>query len=334
MNSKKVDILNIGLIIISLIIAVQLPFKLFLLSYAILGPLHYLTEIHWLNQQNYFVASKKNWIPLFFGFALIISVYPIIHFLGIELIEPLSKLNFVIASNGKTLILTAFIFAVSLIFVRKKQHLIFSLFGSIILAIGIGQFTPNILFFLGLFLPTMLHVYLFTFMFMLYGSLKSRSKYGFMSAALLSTVPFIIMFIDVNPNNYIILPSTFHAYESTNMMDVNLLLAKLTGGSGKLQVLSELGIKIRIFIAFAYTYHYLNWFSKTSIIGWQKSMSKTNMILILFIWAASVGIYYFDYETGLIALFFLSFLHVFLEFPLNVVSMKETASILFSSKKE
>ena len=35
------------------------------------------------------------------------------------------------------------------------------------------------------------------------------------------------------------------------------------------------------------------------------------------LWLASVGLYAYDYATGLAALFFLSIVHVFLEFPLD-----------------
>jgi hypothetical protein len=73
------------------------------------------------------------------------------------------------------------------------------------------------------------------------------------------------------------------------------------------------------FIAFAYTYHYLNWFSKTSVIKWHQVPRKT-LLITLTVWLASVGFYLYDYSLGLNVLFFLSFLHVFLEFPLNVVS--------------
>jgi hypothetical protein len=336
MNTKKIDILNIGLIIVSLIIAIQIPFKLFLLSYAILGPLHYLTEIHWLNQQNYFVTSKKNWIPLFFGLALLICVYPIINFMGIELITPIKKLVFLIATNGKLLILAAFFFAISLIFIKKKEFIIISLIGSLIVSYIISHFASSGLFFLGLLLPTIIHVFLFTLFFMLFGSLKSKSTYGFIAAGLLISIPFVISFISINPQDYNIAEETFQSYVVTNMIDVNIMLAKIVDGltNKQLVVLSEVGLKIQIFIAFAYTYHYLNWFSKTSIIGWKKTMSKNNIILIAFIWALSVSIYYYDYETGLIALLFLSFLHVFLEFPLNIVSIKEIFSFGFKPKNK
>jgi hypothetical protein len=73
------------------------------------------------------------------------------------------------------------------------------------------------------------------------------------------------------------------------------------------------------FIAFAYTYHYLNWFSKTSVIKWHL-VSKKSLLITIGIWLLSVAIYAYDYSLGMNVLFFLSFLHVFLEFPLNIVS--------------
>ena len=79
---------------------------------------------------------------------------------------------------------------------------------------------------------------------------------------------------------------------------------------------SENGFMVMRFIAFAYTYHYLNWFSKTSIIKWHQ-VEKKYLIATLAIWLLALGIYAKDYQTGLKFLFFLSVLHVFLEFPLN-----------------
>ncbi len=69
-------------------------------------------------------------------------------------------------------------------------------------------------------------------------------------------------------------------------------------------------------IAFAYTYHYLNWFSKTSIIQWH-NISRTRFLVIIAVWLVSAGAYAYDYRLGLRWLFFMSLTHVFLEFPLN-----------------
>ena len=69
-------------------------------------------------------------------------------------------------------------------------------------------------------------------------------------------------------------------------------------------------------IAFAYTYHYLNWFSKTQVIQWHK-VPKLRFIAVIVLWVASVGLYVYDYAVGFKWLFLLSFAHVLLEFPLN-----------------
>ena len=60
----QINYLNIGLMLISCLLAFILPFELFLFSYAFLGPLHYLTEISWLHKRNYFTAGKKDYFLL------------------------------------------------------------------------------------------------------------------------------------------------------------------------------------------------------------------------------------------------------------------------------
>ena len=83
---------------------------------------------------------------------------------------------------------------------------------------------------------------------------------------------------------------------------------------------STFGIMLMRFIAFAYLYHYLNWFSKTEIIRWHK-VPKIRFIAVLGLWLIACGLYAYDYSVGLSFLFFLSFTHVLLEFPLNIVSI-------------
>src|SRR5690606_1980879 len=84
-------------------------------------------------------------------------------------------------------------------------------------------------------------------------------------------------------------------------------------------IISEVGVKLQIFIAFAYTYHYLNWFSKTTVIGWHKVISKKKLIVILGIWVIALVVYFTNYYAGFVLLLFLSYLHVLMEFPLNWV---------------
>src|SRR5436190_7509305 len=57
-------------------LACLLPFELFLLSYAVLGPLHYLTQISWLHDRGWFTTGKWDWIPLaLFGVVALESAY-------------------------------------------------------------------------------------------------------------------------------------------------------------------------------------------------------------------------------------------------------------------
>src|ERR1700757_4910012 len=64
MNAKTIDTVNIGLMLVSCVLAFALPFELFLFSYAVLGPLHYLTEITWLHKRDYFSNGKFDYIWL------------------------------------------------------------------------------------------------------------------------------------------------------------------------------------------------------------------------------------------------------------------------------
>ncbi len=56
------------------------------------------------------------------------------------------------------------------------------------------------------------------------------------------------------------------------------------------------------------------------------------MGVIAALWIGSVAFYYYDYKLGFDVLFLLSFMHVFLEFPLNHVTFMgiftETKAIL------
>ncbi|WGD34131.1 hypothetical protein [Olleya sp. YS] len=329
MNTKKIDLLNIALILISLLVAIKLPFELFLFSYAILGPLHYLTEINWLKERNYFVKSNKKWIYFFILFPFILAIYPIYKFLDLGLTNALDDLLKLVNRNTNALLLIGFFLAVGLIFVSKAKHLFLVLFLAIITAITLTFYIPKSLFLVGLFLPTLIHVYLFTFLFIVFGALKAKSSYGYLLGFVMLCIPFIIWLIPIDATSYNLNQSAIDTYIESNMMGVNSKIAEFLNQiqNGKFYALSEVGLKIQIFIGFAYTYHYLNWFSKTSVIGWKKAISKQKGILILAIWMLSVALYIYDYKTGLVALFFLSFLHVFLEFPLNALTIKEVFSI-------
>lgn len=72
-----INSLNIGLMIISCLAAYALPFELFLFSYAVLGPLHYMTQICWLHDRAYFTRDtrgRKWWLALVGAAMLVVEL--------------------------------------------------------------------------------------------------------------------------------------------------------------------------------------------------------------------------------------------------------------------
>ena len=479
----QINYLNIGLMFMSAILAFFMPFETFLFAYAFLGPLHYLTEISWLHDRQYFAKGKYD-----FTFLLIIGVFLSVaafandfEFLNFNLYPPLvdAKIDFVkwyysmsIADISIMLALfSAVLFVlfkdiklklgailVMYIIVYFSFNLDMDLLGIFILMAIVSAFlyvfvknlylkivciallyagiyysyspdwfgldtdflsqeeileaesdknkfkNSSVVFALTSLVPTLIHVYLFTGLFMLFGALKSRSKTGLISIVFFILIPIILVFsLPVKKEgNYLSSYGTEAYYaEGTGFFNTNVSIMRQFGlspnmtnkdyidqfvkdssekqqyymlwkdsldndfiiqneghpyygkpipladtkeGSQKdnwwsIVFFSEIGIMLMRFIAFAYLYHYLNWFSKTEVIRWHK-VPKVRFVGVIALWLVACGLYAYDYAVGLSFLFFLSFTHVLLEFPLNVTSIigigKETRSIIKNgfAKKE
>ncbi|MFM7387345.1 MAG: hypothetical protein ACKO5L_04225, partial [Bacteroidota bacterium] len=63
-RDDRINYVNIGLMGITAVLAFFLPFETFLFAYAFLGPLHYLTEISWLHDRQYFSKGKYDFVIL------------------------------------------------------------------------------------------------------------------------------------------------------------------------------------------------------------------------------------------------------------------------------
>ena len=304
----KIDILNIFLILLSGVFAIILPFQTFLLVYAFLGPLHYLTEINWLQQRNYFLQDKTN---VYYLFVPIITIGSIVYIPSLFSLKPTipflifftflvsifnSTENKILYKNWKFIALLILGFAISFYF-RTYFKTVFSIF-----------------------LPSLIHVFIFTGIFILSGFLKTKNKWS-----LLTFITFLAMSIfllNFNWNNSLLDENILSKYQSFEKLNHILLSIFGEENTTKQSIyFSAFGIKLMQFIAFAYTYHYLNWFSKTSIIQWHKT-TKTKFIAIILIWILSVLLYLYNYKTGLYWLYLLSLTHVILEFPLDITSVK------------
>lgn len=305
-----INITNMGLMLFSTAVAFIIPFKLFLFVYAVLGPLHYLTEISWLDRKNYFIEKKWHTWP-YVVVALLLTV---------SLFNDKSSLRF----YSTTLMVGIVVYTLSISVSRK--YLLSILLGVativICLALKVDRMFSFVLAF-SVFLPTIVHVFLFTAVFVLYGAIKTKSTSGFISFGVFMLCA--LSFAFVNFPNTEILSVTEKGYISRYFIMLNESLADIFGvqeAASKEEYFKVPAlIAVQRFIAFAYTYHYLNWFSKTTVIKWHE-VSKTRMGIILFLWVLSVTCYYVDYRLGFMVLFTLSMLHVFLEFPLNVMSFK------------
>lgn len=293
--------------LVATLAAFAVPFELFLFAYAVLGPLHYLTEISWLHKRQYFGSSKYDYIPLIaIGVVLLLFVF--------VFKEQSMFIN--------VLIFVAFFYALGMVLIKDTLAKIAFIAVGVVAGAIMQQAQPFILLF-GVFLPTLIHVFVFTGLFILYGALKSKSTTG-----LLSIGVFVLCAL-----SFFVYKPVFPFYQVTEyaqnalvqsgfiQLNKNLIeLFKLGEFTRETVFESGIGLSIMRFIAFAYTYHYLNWFSKTNVIKWH-DVPRPWLLAVVVMWVASVGLYAYDYRTGLLALYFLSMLHVFLEFPLNYRSM-------------
>jgi hypothetical protein len=407
-RDAQINYINIGLMFLSALGAFFLPFEVFLFAYAFLGPLHYLTEISWLHDRNYFSKGKYDFIVLVvIGVLLSYAAFAKDFGVNTDFYDAFVEANLF----DKLLVLALF----SAILFALVENLIVKIVAILFLFVFIsGWLSPEnsaennsstTIFALTSLVPTLIHVYVFTGLFMLYGALKSRSKTGLLSVATFILIPIILVFYTpVNPKTNFLSDFGKKAYYAdgdgffyTNvsildhfkLIDEPLLTNKQYLDSvvnkkstdnqfpvaerarisdslkNKLSenfivpnteseyynkpipvkfaipvntknyywnsiFFSTVGIMLMRFIAFAYLYHYLNWFSKTEVIRWHK-VPKLRFILVIGLWLTACGLYAYDYALGLSFLFFLSFSHVLLEFPLNIVSIvgigKESLSI-------
>jgi hypothetical protein len=432
LREDKINYANIGLMLITAVLAYFYPFETFLLAYAYLGPLHYLTEISWLHDRNYYSKGKYDFVVLLLvGILLSYAAFAKDFGVSVEVYDYFVKMNLF----DKLLVFALFsavLFAlVKNLFVKIVAILFLYVFVS-------GWLSPDnatansestTVFALTSLVPTLIHVYLFTGLFMLFGSLKTRSVSGMWQMVGFVVVPLVLVFaLPVDPQakvsefgknahyakgdgfyatnisimdhfnliedpvytnsdfiafvkkkdfkqanaqyNFITKENLNHLVDSlskipnkayllkkqplnANFQVNNILLlftkegmldeyqmkpipAKLfTGFSlekyASIVYHSTIGIMLMRFIAFAYLYHYLNWFSKTEIIRWHQ-VPKLRFAAVILLWIVASVFYAYDYSLGLSLLFFLSFSHVLLEFPLNIISIvgigKESVSIM------
>lgn len=315
MTTRSIDLLNIWLMLLSCLLAFLFPFQLFLFSFAVLGPLHYFTEIPWLRGKKFFTTGK-------YDAALLLVLCVLIAVLHYSL--PINQAQ---TQTTQTLIgsfgFVAFASALALTTIQKMSYKLIALLIIGVSAILFSGFSIMLVLFANL-IPTIVHVYIFTGAFILYGALRHKSKTGIASLAVFAGCTLAIFLItpdaqsDRSLSYYV--QSSYLFFAGLNIDLLNILgMARTTPdtpGLADVVFTSNVGIIIMRLIAFSYTYHFLNWFSKTSIIKWHQ-VPKRSLVIIGLLWVASLVLYAVDYKLGLEYLYALSLLHVVLEYPLN-----------------
>jgi hypothetical protein len=283
----RINYYNVLAMVASACLAVLIPFELVLLSYAILGPGHYVTEISWLRGKQFFTLKKYDYLIIA---AVIIA--------GLLFKLPYANLLF-------------YTFGLSFVLLVFKNNLIRGIGFIILVVSGYFLLSHNLLKnIFGLYLPTLIHVYVFTGVFLLSGALKSKNVSGYIALAAFIVCPVLLCVLFTHWHNN---PSAwaFKNYQPFHRLN------SITLRNPLINIYTDTAsIILTRVIAFAYTYHYLNWFSKTSIINWHR-ISVTRAVIIGLIWTASVALYFYNYRIGYKWLFMLSMVHVILEFPLN-----------------
>jgi hypothetical protein len=311
-TTPNIDRLNIVLIAVSMLFAIRWPFETLLLAYGVLGPLHYMTEISWLHDRSYFLPRRRDVAPLLVGGLVLIVA------MGSVARADKGALHQVV-ENGALFAVFGFALAMIVTSSWPKRLLALAMLvpASYLLA-NTFAFADS----LAGYLPTVIHVYVFTGAFMLLGLLRRPSRDSAGALAVYLLCPLLCW---LAPLGFSVSASawaersfvgTLSAINDLILGDAGLAVdrAHITG--------HPVSILVTRMLALAYLYHYLNWFAKVGVIGWAR-ISPTRACTIAALWACSVALYFYNYLIGFAVLFALSFMHVVLEFPLNHRSFRE-----------
>jgi hypothetical protein len=263
------------------------------LAYAILGPAHYLTEISWLHDRRYFLPHR--------GFAAL---------LGIVALAAMFQ-----ADLARLGVIVSFCFVACAILAAHRTRARTLAFLAIaaasfaaLTALGVPLGLAWIL------LPTLVHVSVFTLVFMLVGTLRARSG---VQLGLVATYLAAIALLVAWPPSAATVAPTLARLGATYFGDIAPALGKVLG-------VPDLRFDARLtgLLSFVYTYHYLNWFIKADVIQWH-AVPRPRLLAVATLSAGATALYFYDYELGFMVLLLLSLLHVLLEFPLNSLSLRQ-----------
>ncbi|HKS18070.1 MAG TPA: hypothetical protein VJS63_02525 [Bradyrhizobium sp.] len=297
---RRSDVIHLALMLLAFAAAYVLPFELLLLAYVVLGPAHYLSEISWLHDRKYFLPHR--------GIAAALVILAVVAIL----MTSTSWLGFIAWS---ALIGCAMLAATT----SAAEGVLVFIAALVLSALVLSSGSSFAL--IGVLLPTLVHVSLFTLVFMALGAYRSASRMqAFLVVAYVLAVAIILA---LPPTAEVRIPA-FASAAQEYFENVGPALGKLFGAPDL-----KLDTRLTSLLAFVYTYHYLNWFIKVDIIRWA-DVPRARLAMMV---AASVGataLYFYEYTWGFILLLVLSLAHVLLEFPLNALSVRQLGGVAAS----
>jgi hypothetical protein len=298
---RTTDAAHLGLMLAALGLTYLVPVELLLLAYVVLGPAHYTTEISWLHDRKYFLPQR--------GIALALVAIAI----AAAAIDNATWFGLVMW--------TAFVVCALLAAATTAMQVM-------LLFVGAGVATAIMLTngasiaVLGILLPTLIHVSLFTLVFMALGAYRSGQRVQWLLVVIyLAAVALILV---APPTAATQVPSFAKAAQD--------YFANVAPALGRLLGVPGLSLDNRLIglLAFVYTYHYLNWFIKAEVIRWA-DISRGRLALVAAASAASTALYFYDYAYGFSVLLALSLAHVVLEFPLNSLAVRQLGAAVGQS---
>jgi hypothetical protein len=265
---RPTDAVHLGLMLLALGIAYVVPFELLLLSYVILGPAHYTTEISWLHDRKYFLPHR--------GVAVVLAVIAA----AAAMIDSASWLGFVMWS--------AFVVCALFAATTTGAQGVVLVIGALGLTALMYAHAPSLAM-LGMLLPTLIHVSLFTLIFMTLGAFRSGSR---LQAALIGVYLLAIgLILAFPPAASVVIPAFGEAARD--------YFGNLAPALGRVFGIPHLILDGRLtgLLAFVYTYHYLNWFIKADVIRWT-DIPPARLVLVAAISAASTGLFFSTTRSG------------------------------------
>jgi uncharacterized membrane protein len=287
------DAIHLGLMLLALAAAYLVPFELLLLAYVVLGPAHYFTEISWLHDRSYFLPHRGIGVALVL-LAIVAAWIDNASWFGFAIWGALIVCAMLAATTSAAESMLLFMVALALSTVMYSS-------GSSLAVIGI-------------LIPTLIHVSLFTLVFMTLGAWRARSR---VQALLVVTYLVAVAAILIAPPTAEIRIASFAKAGQEYFGNVGPALSRLFGIPGV-----RLDTRLTSLLAFVYTYHYLNWFIKADVIRWA-DIPRARLALVVAASAASTALYFYDYVFGFTFLLALSLIHILLEFPLDALALRQ-----------